>query len=394
MDNFKSFVEKVKDATDIVKIIGQDHRMDGKVIAGWQYATHPDSLAANTEKGLYTWFANSPVQGQKSSDSWEQGDVFVYLQEHRNMDFWSALEYLAGQAGIQIPKFDRGQSEAEQKKIEQRESLLDLASGWYERALWSTAAALQYARGRGWSDETIRGKSVQDGKVVAWGAALGYSGGSAAAGDELKRYLEAAGCDVTTPEAVALIGLRGGILPWCQRWQIEPEKAWLERDRIWGMTDFPRLIYPMRKHGTGKTIYFHCRNLAWEPATSSGSATLRGVRDDEDKPKMHNPPSKLLGERPLFLNHAFSRAAQQIVIVEGPGDAVTLGQWKISAIALNGLGATDQLRNLLVSDKKHAINEGRVFLGLDNDERGRAAAEKMAELLGGMVKLVTWRHIQ
>jgi len=227
MDNFKSFVEKVKDATDIVKIIGQDHRMDGKVIAGWQYATHPDSLAANTEKGLYTWFANSPVQGQKSSDSWEQGDVFVYLQEHRNMDFWSALEYLAGQAGIQIPKFDRGQSEAEQKKIEQRESLLDLASGWYERALWSTAAALQYARGRGWSDETIRGKSVQDGKVVAWGAALGYSGGSAAAGDELKRYLEAAGCDVTTPEAVALIGLRGGILPWCQRWQIEPEKAWL-----------------------------------------------------------------------------------------------------------------------------------------------------------------------
>jgi hypothetical protein len=392
MDNFKSFVEKVKDATDIVKVIGEDYRMDGKVVAGWQYATHPDSLAANREMGLYTWFANSPVQGQKSSDSWEQGDVFVYLQAHRNMDFWTALEYLAGQAGIQMPKFDRAVSEAEQKKVEQRESLLDLATGWFARQLQSTAAALQYARGRGWSEETIQVRTTREDGTVAWGAALGYSGGSAAAGDELKRYLEAAGCDVTRPEAVALVGLRGGILPWCQRWGIEAEKKWLEHDRIYGITDFPRLVYPLRKHGTGKTLYHHCRNLAWDPSTSSGTATLRGVRDGEEAPKMHNPPAKLMGDRPLFLNHCFSRSAAQIVIVEGPADAVSLGQWKVAAIALNGLGASEQLRGLLVNEKTNAINEGRVFLALDNDERGRAATEKVADLLGGMVKLVTWRH--
>ena len=388
MDDFKSFVEKVKDATDICDIISEDFRMDGRVVAGWRYSTARESLAANSAAGIYAWFSQSPLPGQKSSDDHEQGDVFVWLNAHRNMDFWQALEYLSQRVGMQMPKFNQQKSEAERKQVEARESLLDLATGWFERQLWSTAAALQYARGRGWSDVVIRSKTATAEKTTVFGAALGYSGGTPAATADLRSYLMAAGCDVTTPEAVALIGMKGGVLPWCQAHGLEPEKGWLEQDRIYGITDFPRLVYPVRKYGQGKTLYHHCRNLEWQ------DGGLRGVKDGEEKPKMHNPHKKLMGDRPLFLNHCFNKAAQMIVIVEGPADAVSLGQWKTAGIALNGLGASDVLTRLLISDKMNAVKEGRVYLALDNDERGRAANEKVADLLGGMVKMVTWRHLQ
>jgi len=260
---------------------------------------------------------------------------------------------------------------------------LDLATGWFERRLWENAQALAYARGRGWSDETIRSETEAGGKVIARGAGLGYSGGSAAAGESLKDFIQQKGLDITTPLAVSLFGMKGGVLPWCQSHGIAPASKWAEGDRIYGLTDFPRLVYPHRKWGQGVTLYFHCRNLTLD------GGRLRGVKHGEAAPQMYNPPAVLVGERPLYFNHRFSKTAEQIGIVEGQADAVTLAQWGVAGIALGGLGACEQLRRVLCLDKRDAVQEGRVFLALDNDGPGREAVPALADLLGGMLRIMT-----
>jgi DNA primase len=97
----------------------------------------------------------------------------------------------------------------------------------------------------------------------------------------------------------------------------------------------------------------------------------------------------LVGERPLYFNHVFQKSAERIGIVEGHADAVTLGQWGVAGIALGGLGACEQLRRVLCQEKRDAVQDGRVFLALDNDGPGREAVPALGNLLGGMLRILT-----
>lgn len=325
MDNFKGFIEKVKDSTDLCAVMaetGSEYEMGTRQVGGWFKGRTHDSLAVNPTTGIYFWGSKVTAQGQRGyAHGKEQGDVFQFLRLYAGLDFFPALERLAQRAGLEMPQLHRERSDQERQASEQRESLLDLATDWFERRLWENPQALAYARGRGWSDETIRSETVDGtGRIVARGAALGYSGGNAAAGESLKDFIQQKGLDITTPLAVSLFGMRGGVLAWCQAHGIEPASKWIEADRIYGITDFSRLIYPHRKWGQGVTLYFHSRNLVLE------AGRMRGVKHDEGKPPMHNPPAALVGKRPLYFNHLFSKSAAQIGIVEGHADGVTLAQ--------------------------------------------------------------------
>ncbi len=389
MDDFKAFVDRVKDANNICDVMGElgsEYRMGTRVVSGWYYGAEHQSLAANPTICQYFWGSHSPVQGQRVyTHGREQGDIFQFLHEYKGMDFQQALEWLALRANLAMPQYHK-RNEQEQQQANQREQLLDLAMDWFERRLWESPAALAYARGRGWSDETIHSKTENGkGEVVARGAALGFSGGNAEAGDQLRDFVSLKGCDVTSPEAVALFGLRGNVKGWCEAHSIQPVGRWLDNDRIYGITDFPRLIYPVRKYGQGQALYFYGRNLTWE------GKTLRAVKKGETAPRMHNIQKQLMGEPPLYLNYVFSKTAKRIVLVEGAGDAVSLGQCGIAAIALNGLGAHQELRWLLCNDKNNAVQAGRVFCGLDADGPGQEAVEVLGDFLGGTLRIVDWQ---
>lgn len=84
------------------------------------------------------------------------GDIIGFVMRHDNLSFMEAVESLAGEAGLQVPKA----SPQERQRFERERSLHDLveqAARFYERQLREGPgrAALAYLRGRGLDDETI-----------------------------------------------------------------------------------------------------------------------------------------------------------------------------------------------------------------------------------------------
>jgi hypothetical protein len=153
--------------------------------------------------------------------------------------------------------------------------------------------------------------------------------------------LSLAGCDLKSPEVIAILGLRGGVAKWCKDHEITPTESWLKYDRIFGVIDSPSLVYEHRK-GT-RTTYLSLRSL-------EGKRHL-------------NIPTALGGPRQPYISSTFTPNATSVVIVEGQADAITLAQWGYGAIALCGTALDQSLKEKL-ADKN-------IFLGLDTDIPGR-----------------------
>jgi len=100
-------------------------------------------------------------------------------------------------------------------------------------------------------------------------------------------------------------------------------------------------------------------------------------------PKMWNPPAILLGDRRPYFNHKYQSRAKNVVIVEGQADAITLAQWGVAAVALAGCSL-----DLVLA--KQLAGHGQIYLGLDDDQAGRAGTGAAAALLGAGVRVVTW----
>jgi DNA primase len=98
--------------------------------------------------------------------------------------------------------------------------------------------------------------------------------------------------------------------------------------------------------------------------------------------KHYNPPREIIGERQPYYNHLYSPQAEQVVIVEGQADAITFGEWGISAVAIGGMQAADELLNRL---KAHP----RLFVALDNTDNARAKSRSLALTLKGETYLPT-----
>ena len=238
------------------------------------------------------------------------GDVIDLVQGLEGWDFARALRYLAEKAGIPIPKLEGREGHAVQG-LRQREQALGAAMEFFqerlfgmgreEGALERVSAGLAYARGRGWSDEVIRA------------AGLGCFDQDWAG---LKKHLLSAGVDLESPAAVALIGFRGDVAAWGQKFGLRPGEGWISEGKIPAMP--PHLLmypHPVR----GRVVYISGRSLA---------------------EKGHwNPPNPLLGARQPFYNHLYWQPNPEcgfVAIVEGQADAVTLAQWGLPAVALMG----------------------------------------------------------
>ena len=85
------------------------------------------------------------------------GDVISYLIENYGLSFPDAVERLAAEAGLEVPASTPQEREREQRRAELVD-VVEAACLFYERTLWGDAGrqGLEYLRGRGLTDETIR----------------------------------------------------------------------------------------------------------------------------------------------------------------------------------------------------------------------------------------------
>ncbi len=84
------------------------------------------------------------------------GDAIAFVMNGQGASFIEAVEMLASEAGLDVPKPTPAAAEAEQQRLDLT-GVLDLAATIFQRQLHTPGgnAALGYLRGRGLTDDTI-----------------------------------------------------------------------------------------------------------------------------------------------------------------------------------------------------------------------------------------------
>jgi DNA primase len=349
-------VEQVKQANRIEDVIGETCALQNKRGRYLRSSEH-DSLVIDTRHQTYSWNSKHEIAG----------DVIEWVERRNGYDFKTAVEWLCRRGKLPDPKWTH-EDHAIRLAVRAREEAFAVANTVMQRWLQEDGDALAYARGRGWTDETILE------------AGLGFSGrGTAAAVSDLRGELSLHGVDVEGADAVAILGWRGDVKGWAAAHQVQAQDNWVEWGFIPGLTGKTRLVYAHVV--TGRVRTFSGRNILGAEINREGKEV-----------KSFNLPVALCGERAVFFNHAYKMNAEECAVVEGQADAVTLGQWGIPAVALAGVGWQDHEVLLRELRKRH----GALYLALDADAAGGEALIgkdrdwPLAKVLGPMCRVVKW----
>src|SRR5215210_4754495 len=324
--------------------------------------------AGTTYKGL------CPFHGEKTPsftvtparDSWkcfgcgEGGDVFSFVMKRDGLSFPEALKALAAKAGIELDERTT-REDAHRKRLR---DVLESAIAFYHAVLTGTKtgdAALEYLRGRGFTDETIAKYQ------------LGYAPGG---WDTLTRQLAAK--RNVRPEELVDVGLaqprqsaRGGVY---------------DRFR-------ERVIFPIRD-ANGSPVGLGGRGLPDRETDTTGTVSRNELPEDRgrfpgghrsDGPKYLNSPATPLFDksRTLFLIDKAKgpmRKSGQAVIVEGYTDALMAHQAGFdNVVASLGTALTPGQVALLTRYAK------RIALAYDVDAAGEKAGTFGVQALEGLI---------
>lgn len=254
------------------------------------------------------------------------GDAIGFVMQSQGAGFMEAVEQLAAEAGMEVPKPSPEAAEADRRRHDLT-SVLELAQTVYQRRLRlpEGRAALDYLRGRGLTEETID----------RFG--LGWSGEG-----------------------------RGGLISELKREGVEPELL-AETGLLRGSDDggpgrelfFNRVMFPIRDR-RGRVISFGGRTLG------------------DGQPKyLNGPETSLFSKRRNLYALDLARAARgaAIVVVEGYMDVTALHQAGFAgAVAPLGTALTEeQLEELW------RLSPAPV-LCFDGDAAGARAAARSADL--------------
>ncbi|TDQ83390.1 DNA primase [Dongia mobilis] len=255
------------------------------------------------------------------------GDVITFVMETEGLQFRDAVEKLAGEAGLEIPR-DNPEARARAERQDTLAGVMELAAKFFESQLGGSAgrAGLEYLKGRGLDPETIRRFRL----------------GFAPDGFEA---LKARLARENIPEALAL---EAGLL-------VRNDETGRIYDRFRGRVMFPIM------DAKGRVIAFGGRALG------------------DEKPKYLNSP-----ETPLFhkgrtlynLNQAQkpARDRNEIIVVEGYMDVIALAEGGFPhAVAPLGTALTEDHIQLLWRFAAEPI------LCFDGDAAGRKAAARSVE---------------
>lgn len=317
-------IEQVRQASDIVDIIGQYIRLKKRgrnftALCPFHVEKTP-SFSVSQDKQIFHCFGCG-----------KGGNVFSFLMEHENMTFVEAVRHLAKRVGITIPE--------KREDTSSREEL--------ERLHYAHQVALEYFRG------LLRGEKYRD-------LVMKYL--------KEKRRL--------SDESIALfqIGIAGeewdGLLNYAIRKDLFPkdlEKAGLvirsEKTDNYFDRFRQRLMIPIF-------------NLSDKPIAFGGRALKRG-----EPAKYMNSPETMLYSKSNILyglnfTRQFIRDKNEVIIVEGYFDFISLYQAGIkNVVASSGTAFTGQQARLLARFADTA------FLFFDADSAGQAAAVRSVDAL-------------
>src|SRR5258705_603729 len=139
----EGLLEEIRRRTDLVALVGRRVKLVRKGRVMWGccpfHQEKSPSFKVENERRLYKCFGCG-----------KGGDAFKWLIETEGLSFPEAVEKLAAEAGVELPKWSPEDEERQQK----RKSLYDvveLAAKFYEAQLFDAAGreARDYLKGRG-----------------------------------------------------------------------------------------------------------------------------------------------------------------------------------------------------------------------------------------------------
>jgi len=318
-------IDEVRRATDIVELIssGVALKKRGKSYLGLCpfHEEKTPSFSVSPEKQMYYCFGCGVG-----------GNVFTFLMESERVSFVEAVRTLAERAGVALPSA----TQEDRERATEQEILYDACRTvglYFHRNLISAPegkAALEYLRGRGFSDETIR----------KFG--LGYSMNS---WDALITHAQQEKLDLATLEKAGLV--------------LKREDGSGSYDRFRGRAMFP--IFSV----SGRTIAFGARKL----------------RPDDPLGKYINSPETPIYSKSHVL-YGLSHAREAIrergfaILVEGYADLISVFQAGIeNIVATSGTALTEE-QTRLIGRYAQAIT-----LVYDADSAGSRAALRGVDII-------------
>jgi DNA primase len=329
MTAFDTVKERIRDAVDIVDLIGQyiPLRRQGSMYVGmcpWHDDSRP-SLQVNPQRQSFKcWVCDIG------------GDIFSFVMKAENADFTEALEILSEKTGIALPRKRRENADPKNDAPDKKTLLkaADYVAGLYHRALLTmpeAETARQYLSSRKIDEEAVKkfriGYAPLEANFLQSNCLQSHSGSST------KRQ-----------QVLELIGnLKNG------------------RDFFGG-----RLIFPIR-NDRGHTVAFGGRLIPNSPLS----------RDDWHKDRKYLNTS----ETPIFSKHKIlygldtakqrMKETRRALIVEGYTDCITAHQFGFTdAAAVLGTALGREHIKLL-----SRMGAEKMILMLDGDKAGQAKAE-------------------
>lgn len=322
--------DRVKDASDIVRIIGEHLHLKPK---GREYVglcpfhdDHKPSMNVVPQKQIFHCFSCGAG-----------GDVFTFVQKFHKMEFREALEYLAERAGISLTRRGRREDGDGERTQSPRAAMLRAASSanaFFQSVLRREdlgAPARALIQRRAMSPEIVEAFGV---------------GASPDRWDGLLLTLQSKNVDVEPYVGAGLLK---------------------RRESGSGMYDAfrNRLMFPIHDQ-IGRVIAFGARRI-----------------DEADDPKYLNSPESSIFDKSstLYGLHVASRSIQReqfAIITEGYMDAIACHQGGFTnAVATLGTALTRKHAAIL----KRMCD--RVVLLFDSDDAGLRAADRAVEILLG-----------
>ncbi len=318
-------IERLRETVDMVAIVSKrtDLRRMGSQWVGLCpfHEERSPSFSVDAGKGLYHCFGCQ-----------RGGDAFSFVMEAEGLDFPTAIEQLAQDAGVELEREREDPREEERRHRRERLlALLDRTAGFYAGYLWKASdagPAREYLLGRGLSEDVLRDFRV------------GY------APDAWERVTVTARANGFSDEELLAAGLaqrskRGGLI-----------------DRFRGRITFPLADARGRVLGFG----------------------ARAMRDEQGAKYLNTSEGELYHKGRLLFGIDKARQpiakAGRVVVVEGYTDVLALhGAGVGETVAIMGTALTrEQLGELA-----RAVGEdGTVHLALDADRSGRDAMMRAA----------------
>ncbi|ODA66627.1 DNA primase [Methyloligella halotolerans] len=145
-----SFLDEIRARLPVSQVVGRrvNLKRRGREFVGLSpfNKEKTPSFTVNDQKGFYHCFSSG-----------NHGDIFRFVMETEGLSFPEAVERLAGEAGVAMPKPDPQYEKAEKERLSLIDAMEAAASLFEKQFVQSDGRhARNYAKGRGLSDRTIQ----------------------------------------------------------------------------------------------------------------------------------------------------------------------------------------------------------------------------------------------